>query len=146
MLAIPNGAKPLDIFASWKFPGSVAGLKLPSNTSTVAHRKLVAYRNTPAVFVPVASPLYTAFSPSVQFLVAFGSSSAVPGMPSPRFQADIVPSSVSKMKRAGAEFLRVKAKELLATIPVGAEVPPDGEGIVTAKAGSAPPNPLPSPL
>src|ERR1700730_1066113 len=150
MLAIPKGANPPGICGSRNFPlRALFCVKVPSNTSTVAQRKLVAYRNTPAVFVPAASPLYT--EPLAQRLFELSTlSSAIvpgPGNPSPRFQAEIVPSSVAKMKSAGLESFKLKANELFATIPVGADggVPPLGGGIVTARAGSAPAKPDPSP-
>src|SRR5713101_3688906 len=156
MLAIPNGANPPGIFESLNLAlRAVAGAKVPSKASTVAQRKLVAYRNTPVVFTPDASPLYTApVAPLAQVSVELSTfSSAVlvgglVGKPSPRFQAEIVPSSVAKMKIAGLpSFFRLKANEVLATMPVGADVPvPEGVGIITAKAGFAPKNPVPSPL
>src|SRR5262249_11061669 len=75
--------------------------------------------------------------------------SAVAGMPRPRFHAEIVPSSVSKMKSAGLELgaFRANPNEVLATIPVGVAVAllPLGGGMVTARAGFVPPNPMPVP-
>src|SRR5262249_28721514 len=121
------------------------------NTSTVAQRKLVANRNTPVVLVPNASPLYT--EPLVQPFAELSTSSSaegglvLEGNPSSRFQAEIVPSSVAKIKSAGLESSRLNANEVFGTIRVGPEAPvPLGVGTVTAKAGSALPNPVPSPL
>src|SRR5258708_23445861 len=66
-----------------------------------------------------------------------------------RFQPDIVPSSVAKMKRLGSDtFFSVTTKSLvpLKTLPVGAEVVlPAGGGMVTT-SGEPTVNGVPSPL
>src|SRR5262245_23311191 len=119
---MPNGANPSGIFGSLKPALNLNGLKWLANTSTVPQRKLVAYRKTAPPATPVASPLYTdPVAPVAQSLVELSTSnSAVAGMPRPRFHAEIVPSSVSKMKSAGLELgaFRANPNEVLATIPV----------------------------
>src|SRR5262249_54793664 len=136
ILPMPNGAYPAGNCGSRKLPLTVAGWKLPSKTSIVAQRKLVAYRNTPAVFAPTASPLYMApVAPLPHGSVDLSATNAA-GLKWNRPHGARVPSSVANMNGAPAVPPgTMNAKVGFATTPVGAAVLPPGEGggIVTAR-------------
>jgi hypothetical protein len=77
---------------------------------------------------PIVAPLYTALSRALFFTIT-----AL--VPVPEFQAEIVPSSVTKMKTADLPFIRKSVGLPLKTIPVGLPVVPfpEAEGIVTTR-------------
>src|ERR1700730_18051418 len=102
MFWIPNGAKPAGIFGSTKPPLVVTGTYWPlllasagPNTSTVPALKLVAKKKTPFALVLTTRALYTApLAELSKAMTAWLGSEIVPA------QAEIVPSSVSKIKEA----------------------------------------------
>src|SRR5476651_493601 len=101
--------------------------------------KLVAYRWFPVALVPNASPLYTA--PDVELSTAI---TAAVGL-TLKFQAEIVPSSVSKMKAAANVEPGTRNPDVgFQIMPVGDETKPDcepsGGGMVTT-SGTILPSP-----
>src|SRR6266576_3706393 len=105
MTCIPCGANPAGRLGSVNVPGSEAGLKLRSRTSTLPLLKFAAKRKSPEVPLSNASPLYTA--PVLEL------STATTALFAP-VQFAMMPSSVSKRKAPPLKF-----EELLATVPVG---------------------------
>src|ERR1700733_13875429 len=142
MFWIPNGANPLGIFGSINFALSAAAAveveeKVLSHTAILPFRKLVAYRKSPLLLLPIARPLYTGSLPVPPFTKSgLGTTvtASVIGL-KPPCQAAIVPSSVAQMKRAGAPPTRNAIGLPFQTMPEGPGAPafvsPAGEGIVT---------------
>src|SRR5271156_1232371 len=147
MFWMPKGANPSGIVLSMNFALSAAAAvevdeKVLSHTAILPFRKLVAYRKSPLLLLPIASPLYTGSVPVPPFTKSgLGTTvtASVIGL-RPPCQAAIVPSSVAQMKSAGAEFPALlptgKAIGLpFQTIPEGTGAPgfvsPAGIGTVT---------------
>src|ERR1700719_4790671 len=107
MFWIPNGAKPFGILLSINFALSAAAAveveeKVLSHTTILLSRKLVAYKKSPLVLLPIARPLYTGsvpVPPFTKFGLGTTVTAAVIGL-KPPCQAAIVPSSVAQMKSA----------------------------------------------
>src|ERR1700730_7360927 len=124
---MPNGAKPCGISGSAKPPSVVAVVNKPPavvggpNTSIVPARKLVAKRNAPLTLTPNARPLYTAPFAAFGICELSTARTALVAGVRPCVQAEIVPSSVSKMKVAcNCVPGTTNAEEGFQIMPVGA--------------------------
>src|SRR5215469_9576584 len=131
---MPKGAKPAGIFGSLKLPLGVTCLypvvPLGANTSTVPPRKLVAKRKTPELFTPKTRPLYTAPFLALGTVALLTAMTAWLAGLSPPVQADIVPSSVSKMKDAAFGGLVPGTRKPVVVLVVGFHAKPVGEAVV----------------
>src|SRR5712691_9390025 len=118
---MPKGAKPAGIAGS---ENDWTCVKVMSKTSTVAKRKLVAYRRVPADSESIASPLQTApTSPALSTTLELSTTITPRVALTVGLQATMVPSSVAKMNRLGPDCPNLettKPLEPLKTVPVGA--------------------------
>src|SRR5271156_564297 len=141
MFWMPKGANPSGIVLSMNFALSAAAAvevdeKVLSHTAILPFRKLVAYRKSPVLLLPIASPLYTGSLPVPPFTKSgLGTTvtASVIGL-RPPCQAAIVPSSVAQMKRAAVSPTRNAIGLPFQTMPEGPGAPafvsPAGAGMV----------------
>jgi len=117
---MPNGAYPFGRFGSVNRPGAVIWWKSPSNTSTLAFAKSVAYSRSPSGVDAIAKPLKIAPS----FVLSATTKACVDGAGGGTlgFHPRICPASVSNRNSDGPEWVpsvTTKSEPPLNTVPVG---------------------------